>query len=465
MAPLGAAKVPALAKAPADIGGNGEPTEIQKAILQEAERLYGSGCTQYELVVTGGPYEDILAGMDTDQYNIYVNYANADTFALGSDASPTLYNSYYNNVVTLKLPDGLILSDDMMRSMEEIYDDLIESVTREGNTYQVRLADCDAYASSTAQFAINLTVCGNGTENAVKSYTFDTDAVSFSSSFMILDKTGDVVVELREYTQSTSTSMNPVKTHSQDEWLIEKSVKKNDGKDITIDKNAKTATVTWIVELGLKNTNADSASASSAMMREPEAYTELNGRDAIEFMQVNEHMMAYILKADGSGLVNPTLQSVTAVRTGEHAATASVGGADFELLSLLPLDTRKIDSDGDKLVDQEVPVYTKYEITAVYALTDDMIAHFTEENRKIECDNQARLSYKLYTIANPADQTVSAEAEAQLPKHVPATLNISKKLYKYGARDAAAYDGSHGAISYLISAAVPFDVWVKSGNT
>ena len=455
----------------AELPGNDDPDKTNEEIeaLSEEIREYADGLflgdpdRMLTLTLAGGTDEKMLAG-DSVIYSIGYNFAESMPWYRDYDKGRTLFDEYKNARVIVTLPAGLVLTGS--GTTREYSSD---SVDDNGNhTYVFNLGDIPADSSFPASFKIAVFICGNGTQDAIRSFP-SAGSVRLEAELPVLNKAADPYILVDTYDQYIEGTFTGIETESPDEWGIEKRVAQS---DVTIDKDAAggpTATVKYTISVGMLD---PTQTVKTLLKSNDEAYTR-NGRDAFDAnaekpISINDTLAATFLK-DGAEPKTLTPSSVTIrkVGTGTQAA-ALTPGADVSLTGALALNTATVNSGGDNSsgYSAEVGCFTQYEVTAVYSLDEDMIAHFEHpEANSIHFENAVTLKYKL-AKKDPDQDSAEAEITATVPERKPAEVKVSKQFTNYKKQSGSYDPATYGAIRYTIESTddKSFKLYERNGS-
>ncbi|MCQ2554568.1 MAG: Cna B-type domain-containing protein [Clostridia bacterium] len=437
----------------------GEPVEppvsdIGQKIIESSDILFGDNGNnpanteepgpRIKLAVTS-PTGEFLAG-STVKYLIEYRFKESPNWKEGYDLKMTYYDLYEKNRISFTLPEGLLIS-----KVPAAYQNVMTVIENpdHSHTYVFDIEDKATGSGSSYTFEVQAYICGNGTENAIRSFNMQ-DTLSFSTEFTVLDKSSEPYAPLKTYKQSVKASPDNFSTTSPDVWGVKK-----DATSVKVNRATMTADVDYVIRVGLMD--------GDQMITATAAYTRL-GRDAIKYMTVTEKdLKAVIRNLQGLDGKSPELVTATIIKAGVPDGSAMVlpsGAARFDLtdgdfaLYRTTVEDREctIGDDGKGTVSTKlnsVPSYTEYNVHATYKITEDMIQHFENAQGKIDFENTAVLDYQLENKSTDQKQS-NARTDGKLPALEPSKFMVQKDLVDYHGT-VRPYNNEYGKITYTIS--------------
>lgn len=361
--------------------------------------------------------EDSLGNMvmtgDELHFRIEYSLTAAPTFNYGNQ-NESIYDSYKNTEIRVKLPKGLTLSaagaggiGEPVMTEEEGY-----------NLWTLPLTNTSIPASSGtgASFTVTVAVDGNGTRPIGERIDFaDQKMVSIYTTFVVLDKASSPVQEVGTYFQETYNPqpIEDVTLTSNDRWGIEKSFV-----NFTPSSDKKTVTVRYKLGVGLMN-------GEDKVISDGGAYA-VQGRTP--FVEGSVKIMEKLSVNDREG--NPiTPNSVTVTPDfGEKTSIEVTEGLAFEI----PVDTCQGKNISGVTVADSAPYYSTYTVEVVYPY-EKFIAKYSDpldKQQKLTVENTATLTYQLQGQEPQTPAPATAEGEVG-EVTIPASITISKYIHRY----------------------------------
>ncbi|HJC09932.1 MAG TPA: hypothetical protein H9935_03840 [Candidatus Blautia merdigallinarum] len=356
--------------------------------------------------------EDSLGNMvmtgDELHFRIEYSLTAAPTFNYGNQ-NESIYDSYKNTEIRVKLPKGLTLSaagaggiGEPVMTEEEGY-----------NLWTLPLTNTSIPASSGtgASFTVTVAVDGNGTRPIGERIDFaDQKMVSIYTTFVVLDKASSPVQEVGTYFQETYNPqpIEDVTLTSNDRWGIEKSFV-----NFTPSSDKKTVTVRYKLGVGLMN-------GEDKVISDGGAYA-VQGRTP--FVEGSVKIMEKLSVNDREG--NPiTPNSVTVTPDfGEKTSIEVTEGLAFEI----PVDTCQGKNISGVTVADSAPYYSTYTVEVVYPY-EKFIAKYSDpldKQQKLTVENTATLTYQLQ--GQEFSFTLTADANNSEGATLPEETTVTAK--------------------------------------
>ena len=476
-----------------------EPTEpsVNDIIAQNAQDLYNDVepyGTKYqlktEISITANSDNVVEAG-NSLKYTISYKFHEADSWQNGNEEWIKYFNEYTDNVITLKLPKGLLLNTNEMVSSNYTVDmdpadpsntnpDMEHTYTFHINTLNEEPQPIEAGSESEGFIRIQLFVCNNGTADSIHEYEFDDDMVTLSTTMQIRAEDGGLLLDENgepvQYTHPKTATTQDLQTISPDKWIVEKEgvETKLDGTGTTDDPY----TVTFTYEVGVGLTEVTNGEQPGTAIDPLTNRYERMGRTLLQTMKFKDD---FTTSLNTAGVADTYFDSMTIEREADTGSgwTAPVSideGEEFLIWngldedgnpvltglkdsSLVMKSAKVIDTNNSgQTKEQRTPQYTKYRIKVKYNVDPSWISQFpsTVEN-VLKQNNIAYTTATLAGVNGVQDSHDDADLERILPIHGAGTLSFNKIFTDFNNHPSS-YTGNYGPIQYELYIEPKMDV-------
>ena len=415
--------------------------------------------------------DPIYAG-DEDglSYHIQYVFSPPETYSTGTNLED-VFDSYYNNVLKLKLPAGLLLktSDYSFTVDPTCPDPTGNDITKE-HTYIFTVDDPETARYDENDFDIVIYVGNNGTEASYHTYSFADDMLHFETTFAVGDHRQTQTVLLKEYTQSKNAKANNFTTSVSDNWGVAKAA----NGDAYLSDDEQYVIFEWKIAVGYVDPSDD-----TKVLQNDGAYTNRSGRDAITAFSITDAFTTLFDKTNPGTPIDCEGSQFTIKKVGEtrdytfdvENPPVSINLWDDEgTYKYLHLNTLPVDTNGTTHPNGEVQCasYTEYIVTVKYKITDEMIADFSlNTHYNLDSTNTVNSSATLYhDPTHPQTDQATATNSYELDTTKPAKLKIAKQLINSDGITNG-YNNEFGSINYYITTEdgnIPFMIYTKASE-
>ena len=476
---------------------------VDEQIAQNAKTLYNDEDpygTKYqkkaEISITANTDNVVEAGNNL-KYTISYKFHEADSWQNGNEEWIKYFNEYTDNIITLKLPKGLLLNTSEMVSSNYTVDmdpndsantnvDMEHTYIFHINTLNEVPQPIDAGSESEGFIRIQIFVGNNGTAQSIADYDFADDMVTLSTTMKIRAEDGSILQDENgnevSYTHPKTATTGDISTISPDKWIVIK-----DDVEAKLDGSGTAAdpyTITFTYEVGVGLTEVTSGEEPGTAIDPMTNRYERIGRTLLQTMKLSDDFTtklnttelaaSYVPemtiereKDSGSGWNAPvtfTENEELLIWNGldENGDPVMTGLKDPSLVmkSSVLIDTNNSGSTKE----QRTPLYTKYRVKIKYTVDADWITQFpSTEVNNLNQKNYAHTTATLAGINGTQTSTDDAELDRDIPLAGAGTLEFTKLFRDYNNHDAA-YAGMYGTIEYELYSDANFSVYNSNGT-